>query len=174
MRAAAQELGAASVDFLGFVDPLPKRFRLYAPQVSESELAALISQCLSRSKPDWVITHGSRGEYWHPAHILLHRAVARACATEIHRRSVEGGRNLSLVTFKAWHEGARMPRLLNRDDIATLCLDVSAHAEQRLRMMRAHATQITLLQSWTGDLESFVEQANPECYRVSRCSCPRP
>ena len=63
-----------------------------------------------------------------------------------------------------------MPRLLNRDDIPTLCLNVSAYAGQRLRMMMAHETQATLLESWAGSLKNFVERANPEYYRISPCS----
>jgi LmbE family N-acetylglucosaminyl deacetylase len=165
MRAAAGELGAASVQFLGFVDPTPQRSRIYAPKVSVSELAQLILRRLRQSSPDWVITHGSSGEYWHPAHLLLHRAVARAWATKSGRRAIQGG--LAFVTFNAWHEGSSMPRLLNRDDVPILCLDVTAHAEQRLRMIKAHETQATLLQSWAGGLENFVERANPEYYRIS-------
>lgn len=167
MRAASRALGAASVDFLGFIDPTPTRFRLYAPEVSVNELASLISRRLRQSKPEWIITHGSGGEYWHPAHILLHCAVARACTIESRQRQLEEGRGPVFVTFNAWHEGSSMPRLLNRDDIPTLCLNVSAHASQRLRMMMAHETQATQLQSWAGSLENFVERANPEYYRIS-------
>jgi N-acetylglucosamine malate deacetylase 2 len=169
MRAASRELGAASVDFLGFIDPTPTRFRLYAPEVSVNELASLISRRLRQSKPEWIITHGSGGEYWHPAHILLHRAVARACTIESRQRQLEGGRGPVFVTFNAWHESSSMPRLLNRDDIPTLCLDVSAHASQRLRMMMAHETQATQLESWAGSFENFVGLANPEYYRINTC-----
>ena len=166
MRDAALALGAAAVDFLGFVDPAPRRFRLYPPRVSERDLAALIARRLCRSGPDWVITHGSSGEYWHPAHILLHRAVGRAWASLRSPRHSEGGREPAFVTFNAWHEDSTIPRLLNRDDVPTLRLDVSAHAARRMRMMTAHATQAALLQSWAGSFERYVEQANPEYYCI--------
>ena len=107
MRVAARELGAASVDFLGFVDPTPRRSLIYAPDVSVNELAQLILRRLRQSNPDWVITHGSSGEYWHPAHILLHRAVAWAWAAEAGQRPMEEGREIAFVTFNAWHEGLK-------------------------------------------------------------------
>jgi LmbE family N-acetylglucosaminyl deacetylase len=166
MRAAASELGAASVDFLGFADPTPKRFRIYAPKVPRSELASLIARRLCRSASDWVITHGSSGEYWHPAHILLHRAVARAWASLQGLDPAAAARKPRLVTFNAWHEGSAMPLLLNRDDVPTLRLDVSAHAERRIRVMKAHQSQATLLQGWAGSFERYVEQANPEYYSM--------
>lgn len=161
MRAAASALGVAAVDFLGFADPIPQRFRIFAPKVAPGELAALIARRLSSVAPDWVLTHGSSGEYWHPAHILLHRAVQAAWAGEIRR-----GRQLALATFNAWHAGADLPRLLNRDDPPTLRLDVSAHAGPRLRAMTAHRSQATLLEGWAGSCERYVELTNPEHYRI--------
>jgi LmbE family N-acetylglucosaminyl deacetylase len=160
MRAAPLELGAASVDFLGFVDPVPQRFRIYAPDVGLSELASLIAARLARSAPDWVITHGSSGEYWHPAHLLLHRAVGRAWAAH------KPAGALSLVTFNAGQASPGMARLVNRDDLPTLRLDVSAHAGRRVRVMMAHRSQATLLLGWAGSYERFVELTNPEHYRI--------
>jgi N-acetylglucosamine malate deacetylase 2 len=160
MRAAARELGAASVDFLGFVDPVPQRFRIYAPDVGLSELAALVAARLAGSAPDWVIAHGSSGEYWHPAHVLLHRAVGRAWAAH------KPAGALSLVTFNAGQASPGMARLVNRDDLPTLRLDVSAHAGRRVRVMMAHRSQATLLLGWAGSYERFVELTNPEHYRI--------
>lgn len=155
LRESAAALGAASVVFLGHVDPLGKEHRTYAPSVRAADLAAQVKALLNELHPSVIITHGSGGEYWHPAHLLVHRAVFLAAA----------GR-LPVLTLHAWQESHTLPGLLNRDDPADLILDGKNHREQRLAAFRAHRSQHDYFANHGGgSLEGYVDRTVKEAYR---------
>lgn len=155
LRTSATALGAASVTFLDHIDPLGKEHRTYAPNVSAPHLAAQISQLIERISPSMLITHGSGGEYWHPAHILLHRAVFLAAKGL-----------LPILTIHAWQENHALPGLLNRDDPADLLVDGSVHREQRLNAFHAHRSQQDYFaRHGGGSVEAYVEMTSMEGYR---------
>lgn len=155
LRDSAALLGAAGVAFLGHVDPLGREFRTYAPEVEPEELERQIAGLLEELRPAVIVTHGSGGEYWHPAHILLHRAVLRAVA----------GRS-AVLTFHAWQHGHALPGLLNRDDPADLVIDGTKHRERRLAAFRAHRSQSAYFAGHGGgSLEGFVDHTSREACR---------
>jgi len=154
LRASAAVLGAESVTFLGHVDPLGKAHRTYAPAVSARELAEQLRENLEPLRPGWVLTHGSGGEYWHPAHLLVHEAVFQAAA------------RTPVVTIHAWQAGHPLPGLLNRDDPADLVIDGTSHREQRLGAFRAHRSQHDYFANHGGgSLEAYVDLTAREAYR---------
>ena len=155
LRNSAAELGASSVSFLGHRDPLGQEHRTYAPEVPVSKLAAQIREQLEIHRPAVILTHGSGGEYWHPAHLLVREAVLHAAGGEHH-----------LLTLHAWQKNHPLPGLLNRDDPADLVLDVTEHREQRLAAFRAHRSQLEYFaKRGGGSLEGFVDRTAKEAYR---------
>jgi len=155
LRNSAAALGASSVSFLGHPDPLGKAHRTYAPGVTREALARQISGIMSEHEPAVVVTHGSGGEYWHPAHLLVRAAVLKA--TE--------GRH-AVLTLHAWQPGHPLTGLLNRDDPADLRIDGTEHREQRLAAFRAHRSQFDYFASrGGGSLEGFVDRTAQEAYR---------
>ncbi len=146
LQASAAILGSSSITFLGHVDPLGKTHRTYAPPVSVKDLARQIQGLIEGFQPILVVTHGSGGEYWHPAHVLVHRAVLQAVGTSLH-----------VLTIHAWQDGHALPGLLNREDPADLIVDGLAHREKRLAAFRAHHTQHEYFIRHCGSVERFVD-----------------
>lgn len=155
LRASAAALGTTSVDFLGHIDPLGKAHRTFAPDVSVNDLAAQLAGLLENLKPSFLITHGSGGEYWHPAHLLVHHAVFQSSCT-----------SRDVLTLHAWQEGHALPGLLNRDDPADLLIDGAPHRAQRLAAFRAHRSQHDYFAGHGGgSLEGFIDLTAREAYR---------
>ena len=159
LRNSAAALGAASVEFLGHVDPLGKEFRTYAPAVTPGSLARQIAGLLDKHRPAVVVTHGSGGEYWHPAHLLVREAVFRATAG-----------SCTLLTLHAWQQGHPLEGLLNRDDPADLIIEGASHRGQRLAAFRAHRSQQAYFCGHGGgSLEGYIDRTSREAY----CHHPR-
>lgn len=76
MRRACRILGVHQVDFLNYTDPVvgPDN-TLYPFTEDEEALRERITAHMRQVRPDIVLTHGRDGEYGHPAHKLIHRAV---------------------------------------------------------------------------------------------------
>jgi LmbE family N-acetylglucosaminyl deacetylase len=143
------------VTFLDHVDPPGKPHRTFAPDVSVKELATRLAELFDRLRPSVVITHGSGGEYWHPAHLLVHHAVLRAA-----------GSTRDVLTIHAWQAGHSLPGLLNRDDPADLVVDGGPHRARRLAALRAHASQHAyFVRHGGGTLEAFIDRTAREAYR---------
>jgi LmbE family N-acetylglucosaminyl deacetylase len=77
---------------------------------------------------DAVITHGSNGEYGHPAHVLTHRAARIAVASL-------GQAGLLLYTVSATFSGHPRLRIANPDDPAHLVLDITPALVKRPRQL---------------------------------------
>lgn len=149
---AVQKLGGKSLTFLGYVDPTMQGDQLFAPEHNTTLLAGQIVSTITQFKIDTVITHGSNGEYGHPAHVLMHQMTLAAVAS-IHKefpspsgRGVRGeGENLPhLYTFSASFPDHPYPRILNKDDAADLILDVSPFLNQKESAALCHKTQNAL------------------------------
>jgi N-acetylglucosamine malate deacetylase 2 len=103
----------------------------------------------------FAVTHGSGGEYWHPAHLLMHRALFRAA-----------GKSCPVLTLHAWQAEHPLPGLLNREDPADLVVDGSDHREQRLAAFRAHRSQEGYFtERGGGRLEGYVDRTAREAFR---------
>jgi len=138
MRCAVQALDGARVDFLGYIDPLVGDNDELHPYTDD--LSGLVNQIVAyiqEIKPDVVITHGSNGEYGHPAHRLTHLATRKAV------ESLNGHAPI-LYTFSASFPEHPRPRLVNPDDPADLVLDVTPAMEQKIAAALCHTSQNAL------------------------------
>lgn len=138
LACAVEALGGGRLEFLPYIDPLVgEGDTLYAFTDKVDELVERLASLLLAEKPDAVLTHGSSGEYGHPAHLLCHTAMLAACA------KLPGDKPL-LYTFQAAFEGHPKPRTMNKDDKAHLVLDISRVMEKKLAATLCHRTQNAL------------------------------
>ncbi|KPL22820.1 MAG: hypothetical protein AMJ93_06235 [Anaerolineae bacterium SM23_84] len=133
MRCSAEVLGATTLDFLDYIDPVgdgqPK-----APRHNPSKFRAQISKAIERLSPEVVLTHGSDGEYGHPAHKLVHRVVRDAVI-------LQGNTAPLLYSFSAFHESPGRYSELNMNDRAHFVLDISPYYEKVVAAFECHRSQ---------------------------------
>jgi LmbE family N-acetylglucosaminyl deacetylase len=153
-RRAAQILRAASLSFLGAIDPAPAPGP-QAPRQDSRVFADKLRDLLDRHAPDLLVTHGSNGEYGHPAHILLH---------ELAREYVAVSSRLSLLSFNATWPGAPDAPFFNRDDTADHVFDSRPFFRAKMEIVRAHRSQRGVLESLSGAPDSTLRNL----LRVSR------
>jgi LmbE family N-acetylglucosaminyl deacetylase len=139
LRCAARALGAVEVYLLDYIDPTAGPDDTLFPYTEDvDQLAADFLAEMERIAPDWVLTHGSGGEYGHPAHIVTHHAVLRA-----HELGRERGLSPRMYTFSAVIAG-REDRIHNLDDPADLVVDVSPWLDRKAAAAECHRTQHAL------------------------------
>lgn len=149
LACAVKALGGASLAFLDYRDPqVGPNEELYPFTDDLDQLAAQVADFIRQVHADVVITHGSNGEYGHPAHRLAHQAARVAM------QSISPHPPLLYSVQAAFPEHPR-PRLMNSDDPANLILDVSAVIEQKTQAALCHRTQHAL----------FVRRASREAGR---------
>ena len=108
--------------------------QLFAFEANPTMLAGQIAASLKLHRANVALTHGSNGEYGHPAHVLMHAMTRVAVETY--------GEGAPLFyTFAAAYPGHPYPRLTNPDDPAHLIVDVSAYLEQKEAAALCHRTQ---------------------------------
>lgn len=136
LRCAAVALGVDGVTWLGYEDPVmgPDE-ELFGFAAHEETLIAQVVAHILEKEASVVISHGSNGEYGHPAHVQMHRAVARAVREQVPN-----------VLF--YSVAARVPeiedRLWNASDAAHLALDITPWIEAKHAAMLCHRTQHAL------------------------------
>lgn len=135
MRVAAHVLGANGLMFLDYVDRPSTDDGRQAPKHDPKHLTDALRTLIEAHAPALVLTHGSSGEYGHPAHRLLHERTAEAVDTA-HPRP-------ALYTFSAYHPEGPEHRDLNRWDWADLQLETARHARAKVRALMCHRTQWT-------------------------------
>jgi LmbE family N-acetylglucosaminyl deacetylase len=136
MSCAAQSLGVSSLMFLGYVDPdVGPNDTLFPPEADFDTLVDQVAGFIQQWRPDAVLTHGSNGEYGHPAHKLAHAATRQAAGM---------GLAPLLYSFCASYPAHPYPRLANADDPADIVVDVSAFLDQKEAAALCHATQNAL------------------------------
>lgn len=136
LRCAAQCLGVSSVSFLGYEDPLiGPDDELYAFEADFDTLAAQISAHVQQMVPGVVTTHGADGEYGHPAHILIHKAV-RAAVKSLPAPPM-------LYTFAARVPGME-DHLWNQNEPAHLALDIRPWLDTKEAALHCHESQHAL------------------------------
>lgn len=135
---AVGKLGGKSLTFLGYVDPTvgPDNI-LAAPEHNPLMLAGQVVNCMKQFAPQVVLTHGSNGEYGHPAHQLVHTTVLAAVAS---LRDAAPW----LYSFAASYPEHPYPRLANVNDPADVVVDISAFLDEKEAAALCHATQTGL------------------------------
>jgi LmbE family N-acetylglucosaminyl deacetylase len=156
-RRSASVLGAASLTFLGSRDPAPNP-EMRAPLDHPATLLPKLQALLAARRPEILLTHGSNGDYGHPAHVKLHQITRPWLQHET--------ASTALVTFNAFWPGAPAPRLLNANDPADFILDTRSYARTKLQILRAHSSQrfsfISLTQG--GSLRTLLRWSRWESY----------
>lgn len=138
MCCAAQALGGAGVEFLDYIDPLVGDNDELHPYTQDFEtLVFSIKENIHRVAPDAVITHGSSGEYGHPAHQLTHQAVDAAI-------KMLDAASLLYYTFSAAFPAHPRPRLVNQNDPAHIVLDITPALQQKIDAALCHKSQNAL------------------------------
>ena len=136
MHCAAEALGAASLTFLDYVDPVVAENGDLFP--FEADFETLVSQLEAHARKhetSVLISHGSNGEYGHPAHKLMHQAVMAAAG-------VHG--SIDVYTVSALYEDHPKPRLANKDDPADFILSIRPWYSAKLEATQCHHTQHAL------------------------------
>lgn len=158
LRQACVALGVQFLYFLDYVDPLiGSDDMLSAFEADEETLVQQIRDHIQSLGATVVLTHGSDGEYGHPAHQLIHRAVMAATV------------DLDCVVYSvaAYVPDQEEDRLWNKNDRAHLVLDISPWGRQKLAAMQAHVSQhalfkrrkkLTTLREAVRHIESFRRQ----------------
>jgi LmbE family N-acetylglucosaminyl deacetylase len=138
MGCAVEQLGGSSLAFLDFVDPrVGPEGQLFPYTQDVDVLTSQVVESLRRVRADALITHGSNGEYGHPAHLLTHQA-ARA-ALEILASNAP-----LLYTVSASFPDHPRPRIANPDDPAHLILDITPAMAAKTQAALCHRTQHAL------------------------------
>lgn len=135
---AMGSLGGSSLTFLDYIDPrVGSDQQLYAYTQDLTLLAGQVAATIRRFGIHAVITHGSNGEYGHPAHVISHQAA---------RIAVEsfGQDAPMLYTVAATFPEHPWPRISNPDDPAHLVLDITSALAEKTQAALCHRTQHAL------------------------------
>jgi LmbE family N-acetylglucosaminyl deacetylase len=163
LRACAELLGIDRVQFLGYSDPAPRGGRARPPQHLSKKLVEELREQIRRFHPDTLVTHGSAGEGWQPAHVIVHDHVRRALREmrALHQTAPR------LVTMNAWDPDHPLPGCLNEDDPGRLIVHAEKFASIRLAAARCQESQARVFESLGGgSLEDFIQATSHEPYRV--------
>jgi LmbE family N-acetylglucosaminyl deacetylase len=142
MRCACRNLGVHQLQFLDYQDPIvgPDE-SLFPFTQDEDRLRQQLLDHMRQLGPDIVLTHGRDGEYGHPAHKLLHRAVANAFQSFRH----QDGKVPCFYTIAAAIPG-REDRLFNASEPADLVIELehTPWLDAKEAAALCHATQHAL------------------------------
>jgi len=139
---AIEKLGGSSLTFLGYIDPtVGPEDELYAYSDDLTFLTGQVATSLRQFQADFLVTHGSNGEYGHPAHLLTHNA-ARLAVESLNRNPSASTRYLYTVSAN-FSEHPR-PRIANKDDPASLVIDIAPTLESKIQAALCHRTQHAL------------------------------
>lgn len=135
VRCAVKKLGA-TLTILDYIDPVigPDE-ALYPFAADFDSLARQFMDIARQQGASLLLTHGSDGEYGHPAHQLVNRAV------------LAGVRHLMPGTL-VYSVAALVPniedRLWNQSEPAHFALDIRPWADKKLAAMECHVSQHAL------------------------------
>lgn len=135
LRCAVRALGA-TVTVLNYVDPtIGPDEALYPFECDFNTLARQFADITRQQRADLVLTHGSDGEYGHPAHQLVHQAVLRAIPATLPK---------TLVYTLAALVPEIEDRLWNTSEPAHLALDIRPWSAAKIAAMECHVSQHAL------------------------------
>ncbi|MFL7890756.1 MAG: PIG-L deacetylase family protein [Anaerolineales bacterium] len=135
---AVGALEGRSLTFLGYTDPrIGEDAQLYPYTEDVTFLAGQIAASIRQFNIDLVISHGSNGEYGHPAHKISFQAALAAVMSF-------GEQGPALVSIAANYPEHPLPLLANVDDRANMVIDITAALEQKTKAAMCHRTQHAL------------------------------
>lgn len=147
LEQAVLALGGKSLTFLDYVDPTVGDDDQLFPYTEDIDyLVHQVIQHILTLQPAAIITHGSNGEYGHPAHLLTNQA-ARLASARLADRSP------SLYSVQALFPDHPKPRLANKDDPAHVIIDVSVVLDMKVKAALCHRTQHALFVRRTSERE---------------------
>jgi LmbE family N-acetylglucosaminyl deacetylase len=136
LRCAGEALGATSVRFLDYIDPLiTEEGEILAFDAEVDQLAEQLLSAAMACQASAMITHGSNGEYGHPAHKLMHTATCAA---------LEEADQISLYTVSGTFEDHPYPPLANKDDQADFIFQIDPWIHLKRAAAECHRTQHAL------------------------------
>lgn len=151
LRCAIDALGA-TVSVLDYVDPVIGPDDVLS--AFEADFDTLVNQIatIARQKnADVILTHGADGEYGHPAHILMHRAVMAAVTRyELKALLYTIAANVPTIEDRLW----------NSNQPAHLALDIRAWRTQKIAAMECHTSQHALFKR-RRELKTVAEALRP-------------
>lgn len=135
LACAVRALGGKQLSFLDFEDPLvgPQE-ELFPFTEDDDELVRRLRGFLNDLVPEVIITHGTDGEYGHPAHVQANRGLLAAV------NNLRGFHPV-VYTVAPSYEGEPRPRLSNDSDQADLVLDISPVRYRKVQAANCHRTQ---------------------------------
>jgi LmbE family N-acetylglucosaminyl deacetylase len=157
-HAAAQVLGVARVEFLGYVDSgmmgtpendAPASFW----KADVEEAAGRLAKILEEERADVVTIYDEDGVYGHPDHIQVYRVGSRAAelagTPRVYMSTIDKDR-VQVLMRESVPEGEPLPGDLDWEDFnlgvsgdrITTRVDVRRFLDQKRRAMAAHASQI--------------------------------
>ncbi|MBV8160662.1 MAG: PIG-L family deacetylase [Acidimicrobiia bacterium] len=182
---SAQILGAARVEFLGYVDS----GMMGTPQNEEpasfwqadlEEAAARLASILAQEEADVLTVYDDHGVYGHPDHIQVHRVGVRAAELAGTRRVYESTGNRDAILagmLEARAMGVELPGDLDPNAFAdfgvtdaeiTTVVDVTDYLDVKRASMRAHASQIADTSFFLAIPEEFFARAFGQEWYIRR------
>jgi N-acetyl-1-D-myo-inositol-2-amino-2-deoxy-alpha-D-glucopyranoside deacetylase len=130
---------------------------------SAEEQTAQLAEILDEVRPQVVVTYDSFGGYGHPDHIRAHEITmaaaprAESVARVFHVVTSSDAMRAGLAALRAGETGYPVPPddelPVTPDEEITTTLDVAAYVPVKLAALRAHATQLTVVE---GDVPYFA------------------
>ncbi len=168
LACAVEALGGSSLSFLGYVDPrVGPDEALYSFTEDMDQLKARLADRLLDLEVDVLVTHGSNGEYGHPAHRTCHQAAQMAV------NSINGPRRPLFYTFAPFFSDHPYPRLTNQDDTADLILDIRPALAQKTAAILCHQTQHNLSCASAPSTPAGGWRSRRSSSRSKACTAPR-
>jgi len=135
LRCAVEQLGAAELEFLNYVDPtIGPDNTLYPFTEDEELLAQQVAGAIRKSGASVLLSHGVNGEYGHPAHKLCHRAAQRAV-------EILGEAAPLFYAVQGAYPDMPQPIFGNVDNPAHLILNLDNLREAKVAAAMCHRTQ---------------------------------
>jgi LmbE family N-acetylglucosaminyl deacetylase len=135
---AVENLGGSSLTNLGYPDPVVGPDQALYPFTTDlARLAAQVAEQIQRRDVDILISHGTNGEYGHPAHLLCNKASRLVAASS--QDSL-----FFLYTVAAAYPEHPKPRILNRSDPAHIVINVRSVLNNKIQAALCHKTQHAL------------------------------
>lgn len=135
---AVQALHGCSLDFLGYTDPrVGENEALYAYTNQPGEVVHHLHTVIRQKDIHAIITHGSDGEYGHPAHSLSYRAARQAV------ENLGEAAPLLYCVMASFNDHPR-PHLMNKSQPAHIVLDITPALPAKTRAALCHQTQHAL------------------------------